>query len=101
MKLQNGHIIIPKQIYATVLENETQVNWVFYAERGQLLIAGKSKTFFEKMHATKWASLKDKNINGDKALYVREILIDFDLDDTDRPLSYEIKNSGIIAIDLA
>ncbi len=100
MKLQNGHIIIPNQIYATVLQNEIQVNWVYYAERGQLLIAGKSKTFFEKMHATQWATLKDKNLNGDKALYVRGILIDNDLDDTNRNLAYEIKNTGIITVSL-
>lgn len=98
MKLQNGHIIIPAEIFQRVLEGEEQINWVYYPERGQLLFAGKSKVFFEKMHKTKWMSLKSKNLQGDKSLYVREIILDYDLDDTDRPLISEIKNTGIITV---
>jgi hypothetical protein len=101
MKLQNGHIIIPVEVFSQILEGEEQVNLVYYPERNQLLFAGKSKTFFEKMHKTKWQSLKEKNAQGDKALFVREILLDFDLDDTDRVLTYEIKTTGIISIELA
>lgn len=100
MKLQNGHIIIPAEIVNTVLQNEVQINQVFYADRNILLLAGKSKLFFEKLHKTDWQTLKDKNILGDKALFVRAILIDNDLDDTDRELVFEIKNTGIITIKL-
>jgi hypothetical protein len=52
------------------------------------------------MHKTKWQRLKEKNAQGDKALFVREILLDYDLDDTDRVLTYETKSTGIIAVDL-
>lgn len=100
MKLQNGHIIIPVEVFTQILEGEEQVNLVYYHERNQLLFAGKSKTFFEKMHKTKWQRLKDKNAMGDKALFVREILLDYDLDDTDRMLPYETKSTGIISIEL-
>jgi hypothetical protein len=100
MKLQNGHIIIPAEVVKTVLENEQQISWVYYPDRKTLLIAGKSKVFFEKLHKTDWQTLKDKNIQGDKSLFVRSILIDHDLDDTDRELNFELKNTGIITIDL-
>jgi hypothetical protein len=100
MKLQNGHIIIPADIVKEVLENEVQINWVFYPERSTILIAGKSKIFFEKLHKTDWQTLKDKNLKGDKSLFVRAILIDHDLNETDRELDFEIKNTGIISINL-
>ncbi|MES2518872.1 MAG: hypothetical protein V4585_12235 [Bacteroidota bacterium] len=100
MKLQNGHINIPVDIVKTVLENEAQINWVFYPDRNMLLLAGKSKLFFEKLHKTDWQTLKDKNIQGDKSLFIRAILIDNDLDESDRDLVFEIKNTGIISINL-
>lgn len=100
MKLQNGHIIIPADIFQRVLEGEEQINLVYYPERNQLLFAGKSKTFFEKMHKTKWQRLKDKNTQGDKSLFVREILLDNDIDDSDRELTYDIKNTGIVTVQL-
>lgn len=100
MKLQNGHIIIPAEIVKEVLEDEVQINWVFYPERNSFLMAGKSKTFFEKLHKTAWQTLKDKSLKGDKSLFVRAILMDYDLDETDRDLDFEVKNTGIISINL-
>lgn len=100
MKLQNGHIIIPAELVKSVLENEVQISWVYYPERQTLLIAGKSKAFFEKLHKTEWQTLKDKNLKGDKSLFVRAILIDNDLDDTDRDLIFDLKSTGIISIEL-
>jgi hypothetical protein len=100
MKLQNGHIIIPTALVKSVLEDEIQVSWVYYPERQTLLIAGKSKAFFEKMHKTDWQTLKDKNMKGDKSLFVRAILLDNDLDDSDRDLVFDLKNTGIISINL-
>lgn len=98
--LKNGHIIIPASIVQSWLDRDDHVNMVYYPQRSQLLVAAKSKTFFKKLHKTKWMVLKDKNPAGDKTLYVREILIDNDLDEDDRPLLFEIKSTGILAIDL-
>lgn len=101
MKLQNGHIIIDAQLSEQILEGQIQINWVFYPERSQLLFAAKSKTFFEKMHQTQWKTLKHKNAQGDMSFYVREILIDFELDDSDRTLPFEVKSTGIVVVQLA
>ncbi len=98
--LKNGHIIIPADIVSKWLDEDNHVNMVYYPQRSQLLVAARSKMFFEKLHKTKWMVLKDKNRLGDKTLYVREILIDNDLDDADRPLHFEIKTTGIVTIDL-
>jgi hypothetical protein len=100
MRLQNGHIILPNDVVKTVLEGELQVSLVFYPERSTLLVAGKSKAFFEKLHKTEWMALKDKNAQGDKSLFVRALLIDHNLDETDRDLEYEIKSVGILSIQL-
>jgi hypothetical protein len=100
LMLKNGHIVFPADIVNKWLDDDNHVNMIYYPERSHLLVAAKSRAFFEKMHKTKWMVLKDKNLLGDKTLYVREILIDNELDDTDRPLRFEIKNTGIVTIDL-
>ncbi|OIN59421.1 hypothetical protein [Arsenicibacter rosenii] len=100
MELKNGHLIIPAALFQDVLQGEPQINMVYYPERSQLLVAAKSKAFFEKLHQPVWMMLKDKNLAGDKALYVRELLIDHDLDAADRALPYSVKETGIIAISL-
>nr|WP_293841931.1 hypothetical protein [uncultured Arsenicibacter sp.] len=100
MELKNGHLLIPAGLFQEVLLAEPQINMVYYPERSQLLVAAKSKAFFEKLHQPKWMMLKDKNLAGDKSLYVRELLIDHDLDTADRPLPFTVKETGIIAISL-
>jgi hypothetical protein len=100
LQLKNGHLILPSTLVQAVLESETQVNWVYYPERQALLLAGKSKQFFEKLHKTNWQTLKDKNLLGDKAFYLRGLLIDFELDEHDRELTYNITQVGIINVQL-
>lgn len=100
MWLKNGHIIIPSALAEAPLNNERHVAYVYYPERKQLLVTAKSKGFLEKLHSASWNTLKDKNAGGDKALFVREIMIEHDLDDTDRELSYTVKKTGIITIEL-
>jgi hypothetical protein len=99
--LKNGHIVLPAPLVQNTLHNEMHVSLAFYPERNTLLIAAKSKTFFEKLHKThEWQVLKDKNLKGDKSLFVRGILLDNELEDHDRALSYEVKSTGIISIQL-
>ena len=100
LQLKNGHLILPVALVQSVLENEAQVNWVYYPERQTLLLAGKSKQFFEKLHKTNWQTLKDKNAIGDKAFYLRGLLLDFELDEHDRELAYDVTQVGIINVRL-
>ena len=101
ISLKSNHLLIDSSIVASVLADEVQVNLVYYPERNTILIAAKSKVFFEKMHKdAHWMTLKTKNAKGDKSLAIHEILIDNDLDDEDRELDFEVKSTGIIAINL-
>ena len=46
--------------------------------------------WFVKVHEPTQFLLKSRNLKGDRTLAIREILIDNDLDTTDRILQYEI-----------
>ncbi|MCU0449817.1 MAG: hypothetical protein MUC97_08215 [Bernardetiaceae bacterium] len=98
LQLKDSHLHFKAPLVAQAFADDEQVNLVFYPDRRVLLVAGKSKLFFEKLHKTHWRMLKARNLVGDKSVDVREILIDEDLDDTDRPLDYEVKTTGIINI---
>ncbi len=97
--LSNGHIIIPAGLAREAFGSEQHVSWAFYPERNTLVLAAKSKGFFEKLHKTQeWQVLKDKNLRGDKSLFVRSLLLDHDLDETERPLSHDLKHTGILSV---
>ena len=63
-------------------------------------MASKDKTFFEKLHKVQWTVLKLRNNKGDRTMAVEDILIDYEIDDIDRNLDFELKNSGILSIQL-
>ncbi len=98
--LKNSHLFIDATTVQQAFGNDPQVSVVYYPDRKTLLLAGKSKAFFEKLHETNWVVLKDRNLLGDKTVYLREILIDNDIDDTDRELVYDLKTTGIVAVTL-
>lgn len=100
VRLKNSHLHIDASVVRTAFGNDPQVSLVYYPDRQTLLVAGKSKAFFEKMHKTDWVVLKDRNLLGDKTILLREILIDHDIDDTDRELTYDLKTTGILSVHL-
>jgi hypothetical protein len=100
LQLKSGHLLFESQLVTELFGEEEQVNMVYYPDRNALLLACRSKTFFEKLHKTTWTALKLKNPKGDKTIFIRDVLIDHDLDDIDRELEYEVKNTGIIEIKL-
>lgn len=98
--LKNSYLLIGASVAKEAFDDDLQVSVVYYPDRQTLLVAGKSKAFFEKMHKTSWLLLKDRNLLGDKSVNIRELLIDNDLDDTDRDLPYDLKTTGIISVTL-
>ncbi len=62
----------------------------YHRETGRLLVSPDTSQWFRKMYGPSRFLLKESNTKGDKSLGIREILIDNDLDMTDRPLDYEI-----------
>jgi len=100
LQLKSGHLLFDSELVNQLFGNEEQVNTVYYPERKDLLIAPRSKTFFQKLHKTSWTALKLKNPKGDKTIFIRDLLLDHDIDDTDRQLEFEVKSTGIIEIKL-
>jgi hypothetical protein len=100
LQLKNGHIWFDTAIVQEAFGEEEKANLVYYPERKTLLLAARSKNFFEKMHKVHWTVLKLRNTQGDKTISIQDLILDNDLDNTDRLLTYEIKNTGIISIEL-
>ena len=73
-----------------------------YPDKGYLLITPVNSPFFRKMHDSSQHMLKDRNLKGDKRLALHELLIDEDLDATDRELSHEfLVKSNILKVYLS
>ena len=64
--------------------------WKQLKEQGKILITPVSSQWFVKMYKPTQFLLKSRNLKGDKSLAVREILIDNNLNMTDKDLEYEI-----------
>lgn len=100
VRLKNSYLLIDARIAREAFGDDPQVSVVYYPERQTLLVAGKSKAFFEQLHKTAWLLLKDRNLLGDKSVNIREWLIDHDRDDADRDLPYDLKTTGILSVTL-
>lgn len=98
--LKSSHLWFGSSLAKEVFGDEEHLNWVYYPDRGALLVAAKSKTFFEKLHKTNWAVLKLRSLKGDRTWAIHELLIEHELDPTDRPLPFELKPNGIVSIAL-
>jgi len=98
LPLKNCHLLLPAELAARAFPGEVQVRLVFYPERRELLLAGRSDVFFEKLHKTQWLVLKDRNPQGDKTLAVRDLLIDNDLELDDRELAFELQPTGVLRV---
>ncbi|AMR25588.1 hypothetical protein A0257_23160 (plasmid) [Hymenobacter psoromatis] len=96
--LRNGHLQFTAELVQRAFAGEQQLRRVYYPERRALLLAPKSDIFFEKMHKTTWFVPKDRNLLGDKAIDVRDILLDNDLDEADREVTYELEPTGVLCV---
>ncbi|MDR0793980.1 MAG: hypothetical protein LBE82_11780 [Chitinophagaceae bacterium] len=86
--LLNCHIIIAKDIVLQLFPNESYVQVIYYENDGRLMVARDSDDIFKSFHKAKRELLKDKNLLGDKSVNIRELIIDNDLDETNKPLKY-------------
>jgi hypothetical protein len=91
VRLQSSHLYLDAEIVRELFGTANKVDMVYYPERNSLLLCATDKEFFHKMHKTKLVNLKDRNLKGDKTITLQELLIDNDIDDTDRDLEYNIR----------
>lgn len=99
--LKASHIQLDNSIVSKVFQNIHYAYVTYVEAQHRLLITPVSSQWFVKMYEPTQFLLKDKNLKGDKAIAIREILIDNDLDTTDRNLNYEIiEKTNLIKVSL-
>lgn len=99
VRLSNAHIIIDQGIAGELFADASQVNWVFYPRQGTMMIALPTDEGFRSVHKTSTSLLKRRNEKGDRSLSVMEILIDHEMDDTNRELDFKAdKDMKILSI---
>jgi hypothetical protein len=89
ISLRNSHLIIDAAIANDYFNDESHVNVVYYPERRTLLMAPASDDLFKGLHKTSMVMLKLKNGKGDKSVTIQEIVIDNEIDPTDRDLAFK------------
>ncbi len=101
VRLKSSHLLIDHEVAKEVFGKDLNVHIVYYAERRTLMVAPKSDELFKTLHKANQHMLKDRNLKGDKTIALHEMLIDHDIDDTDRDLAYDLQTGlGILNVKL-
>ena len=91
VRLVASHILLENNIVERVFQQVQFALIVYNKEENTLLVSPVSNAWFKKMHkGAAQFMLKTKNMNGDKSLSIREVLIDNDIDDVDRDLDFKV-----------
>ena len=88
--LKSSHVYLDAELVESIFQNIHYAYITYIPEQKKMLITPVSSQWFVKMHKPTQFLLKSRNLKGDRTLAIREILIDNDLDTTDRILEYEI-----------
>lgn len=90
VSLHNSHIYLKNAIVERIFKEINFAYIVYSKEQNHILVTPVTSAWFKKMYAPTQFLLKERNLEGDKTLAIREILIDNDLNTEDRDLEYEI-----------
>ena len=97
--LKSSHVYLNASLVEKVFETIHYAYVTYVAEQKKMLITPVSSQWFVKMYKPTQFLLKSRNLKGDGTLAIREILIDNNLDTSDRILEYEIvKKTNLIKI---
>lgn len=91
IRLKSSHLYLDAALARELFGDANKIDVVYYPERRSLLLCAPDKEFFHKLHKTSLMMLKERNLQGDKTIMLTELLIDHDIDDTDRDLTYDIR----------
>ena len=101
IQLRSSHLLIDHDLAADVFGKDQNVHVVYYPNKRMLLLAPKSDEIFKKLHKANQHMLKARNSKGDKSIALHELLIDEEIDNTDRALAYELQAGlGILNVKL-
>tara|TARA_R110000764_G_scaffold240105_1_gene343094 strand:+ start:149354 stop:149671 length:318 start_codon:yes stop_codon:yes gene_type:complete len=101
VSLKSSHIFLDSELVETVFKNIHYAYVTYVKCQERLLITPVSSQWFVKMYEPTQFLLKSRNLKGDRTLAIREILIDNDLDMTDRILDFEvIEKTNLIKVNI-
>ncbi|MEM9547367.1 MAG: hypothetical protein AAGA77_15415 [Bacteroidota bacterium] len=101
VQLKTSHLLVDHTIATKAFGTDLNVNLIYYPNRATLMIAPESDDLFTKLHKAKKHMLKDRNAQGDKTIALHELLIDNEIDNTDRNLKFEYqKELGVLSVTL-
>lgn len=100
--LKSSHIYLDHEL-VDIIFGEINFAYVTYLEaQRRILITPVSSQWFVKMYKPTQFLLKSRNLKGDKTIAIREILIDHNLDMTDRELEFEIvEKTNLIKVNIS
>ncbi len=88
VSLQNGHIVVSKNLVDQVLDNCDRAGWVYYANRNIMMLASSADDLFKSIHQSKISLFKHRNEQGDRSLSIQELLLDHEIDGKNRELKF-------------
>lgn len=101
IRLKSSHLLFSQEIVDQVFGEQTSAYMIYYPDRRTLMVAPASDELFKQLHKVTQHIIKDRNMKGDKAIALHEILIDHQLEAVDRDLSFEWQEEmGILNITL-
>ena len=99
IRLKSSHLLIDREIAEQIFGKDQNAYAVYYPNERSLLLASVNDDLFNKLHKASQHMLKDRNLKGDKSIAFHELLIDNQLDNTDRALEFNIEPAlGILNI---
>ncbi len=88
--LKSSHIYLEVDTVTSIFGNIHYAYVTYVKDQKKILITPVTSQWFVKMFEPTQFLLKSRNLKGDRTLAIREILLDNDLDTSDRELKFEI-----------
>lgn len=86
--LEASHICIKKPVADKIFGSDMVVLSVYYPKENTFLVAPSNEPLFKNIHKATQQMLKMKNVSGDKSISIQELILDHDIDETNRNLEY-------------
>lgn len=90
ISLRSCHIIVPGSLVERIFQGSESAFVSYNVDQNKILVSPTSNSWFPKLHQSKEYLIKDKDIHGTKSIGIRELLIDEELQEDDRELSFEV-----------
>lgn len=92
VQLKASHIIIPPEISENLFKESDSIFIAFKNEVNAILISPLTNAWFKQLHKAEQKLLKSKDLKGTKSIAIREMLLDHELSDENRILSFQINS---------